>query len=384
MIRFVHTVGCWLLTLGLIACGGAAPGQVREALDVVEAVNAENTAGFARVTAPRPFVFPQDHGPHPEYQTEWWYYTGNVQDATGRHFGYQLTFFRRGLRPDAVQRDSAWATNSIYMAHLALSDVASGRFYHFERFSREGAGLAGATGVPFRVFLEDWSVDGSGPEGMTMHLRAAQEGVALDLTLASTKPPTLQGDRGLSQKGAEAGQATYYYSLTRMATTGSVSINGQTYTVQGLSWLDREFGTGFLDATAAGWDWFSVQLADGRDLMFAQIRYTDGRTSPFFGTLIAADGSTRLLNPATASLESLATWNSPHSGGVYPAAWRLHLPDEGLTLELTPLLADQELTGVVVYWEGAVRVMGTQAGQPVSGYGYVELTGYAEGYHGRY
>lgn len=363
----------------LTGCIDATQPQVQASISAVEAVNANDTKGFARATEPRPFVFPQDHGPHPEYQIEWWYYTGNLQSQEGHHFGYQFTIFRRGLTADPAQRTSAWGTQNIYMAHLALSDVANERFYAYDRFSRDGAGLAGATGDPFRVFLEDWIASGSGPEGMQMHLHAAEYDIALDLTLENTKPPVLQGNQGLSQKGAEVGNASHYYSLTRMATTGYIRVEGETYAVQGLSWMDREFSTSGLEAGLVGWDWFSLQLDDQRELMFYQLRQEDGSMSPFTaGVIVAPDGTTTSLAAGDVQLDVLDTWRSPRSGTAYPAQWRMTLPDEDLTLEITPYLADQELPVSVVYWEGAVRVTGTQQGQPLRGNGYVELTGYAD------
>ncbi len=366
-----------LLVWSLRACSQATPPQVQAALSAVEAVNTADSAGFARVTAPRPFVFPADHGPHPQYQTEWWYYTGNLRSTTGEYYGYQFTIFRRALTPTPPERTSAWGTQNIYMAHLAVSDVANQQFYAYERFSRDAAGLAGATGDPFRIFLEDWSVEGSGPEGMRMRLHAAEAEIALDLVLESLKPPVLQGDQGLSQKGTQAGNASYYYSLTRMQTTGTLSIAGEVHTVHGLSWMDHEFGTSALEGDAIGWDWFSIQLDDGRDLMYAEVR---GATGPqyAFGSLVAADGTARTLAADEVVLTVLDRWRSPRSQALYPARWRLTLPDEGLTLELIPRLADQELPLTIVYWEGSVHVSGTQNGQPVQGHGYVELTGYAE------
>jgi predicted secreted hydrolase len=372
-----------LLPLVLLLAGCSTP-SAGGGIGAVEAVNADNNAGFARVTEPRPFVFPDDHGPHRQYQTEWWYYTGNVAAEDGRRFGFQLTFFRRGLAPGMVERSSAWGTSDIYMAHLALSDAAGEQFYSFERLSRGGAGLAGASGSPFRVFLEDWSAEGSGPEGMQMRLRAATEPIALDLRLASSKPPALQGEQGYSQKGSEPGNASYYYSLTRMETSGQIRVGDERYEVRGLSWMDHEFGTSALEPGAVGWDWFSIQLADGRDLMYAQIRGETGAPLYTFGTLVDAAGDTRTLAPDAVELTVRETWTSPRSGATYPAAWTLRLPGEGLTLNLEPLLADQELATSVVYWEGAVRVRGSDDGTDVEGYGYVELTGYAEAREGRY
>ncbi len=364
------------LLVALLLAGCAAPQpEVRASIDAVAALSG-SAEGFERALAPRPLSFPRDHGPHPAFQTEWWYYTGNL-DAGGRHFGFQLTFFRSGLTPAPAERQSAWGADSIYMAHLALSDVEAGRFYAYERFSRGAAGLAGASGEPFRVFLEDWSVAGEGPEGMTMRLKAAEGDVAIDLTLASTKPVVLQGDRGLSQKGPEAGNASYYYSLTRMATTGAVTVAGERHPVAGLAWMDHEWGSGFLARDAAGWDWVSVQLDDGHDLMVAQVRREAGAPVSF-GVLVSPDGASTLLEPAAIGLAPLATWRSPRSGASYPSGWRLSSPDGGFELELQPYLKDQELPLSIIYWEGAVSAVGTLDGRNVRGDGYVELTGYGQ------
>ena len=369
-----------LAALLLAACAGlgSAPGdQPRAQLAAVEAVSGTSAEGFARALAPRDFVFPRDHGPHPEYATEWWYYTGNLDTDDGRHFGFQLTFFRSALAPAAPARASDWGTTQLYMAHFALTDVAGERFYAFDRLSRGAAGLAGATGEPYRVWLENWSATGSGPQGMQMHLRAAQGDVAIDLALTTDRPVVLQGDRGLSQKGSVPGYASYYYSLTRMATQGNVSVAGRRYPVHGLSWMDHEFSTNALEPGAVGWDWFAIQLDDGRDLIYAHVRNAGGRTLYASGTLVAADGTTRLL-AGDVAVEALGSWHSPRSGAQYPSGWRLRVPAAGLDLRLTPYLADQELPLAVVYWEGAVQVEGTADGQPVRGNAYVELTGYAE------
>jgi predicted secreted hydrolase len=364
----------------LAACAGlgeAQPAAPRAQLSAVQAAGGADMAGFAHATAPRPFVFPHDHGPHSEYATEWWYYTGNLDADDGRHFGFQLTFFRSALVPDAPPRASDWAATNIYMAHFAMTDVAGGGFHAFDRFSRGAAGLAGATGAPYRVWLEGWSARGSGPEGMAMRLSAAQEDVAIDLALTTDRSVVLHGDRGLSQKGATPGQASYYYSLTHMATEGAIRLGGRRYMVRGLTWMDHEFGTGALDQSTAGWDWFAVQLADGRDLMYARARHP-GSGDYAFGTLVTADGSTRRLDAADVVFEVLDTWRSPRDSAAYPSSWRLRVASAGLDLRVTPWLADQELPLAVVYWEGAVKVEGSADGKPIGGNGYVELTGYAE------
>jgi predicted secreted hydrolase len=366
-----------LCSLFLSACG-AQPFVPRAHLSAVEAAGGTNGAGFARATVPRPFVFPGDHGPHPEYATEWWYYTGNLDTEDGRHFGFQLTFFRSALAPIAPARESAWATTNIYMAHFAVTDVAAGQFHAFDRFSRDAAGLAGAAGEPYRVWLEDWSAEGAGPTGMTMRLRAAQDDLAIDLALTTERQPLLQGDHGLTQKGATPSNAYYYYSLTHMATAGTIEAGGQRYTVRGLSWMDHEFGTGAIGPDAVGWDWFSLQLDNGRDLTYARIRNADGGVGLTLVALSEPDGSKRDLSASEVVVEPLGTWRSPRSGAEYPAGWRLRVPSAALDLQITPWLPDQELLLAVVYWEGAVRIAGSIGGKTVGGNGYVELTGYAE------
>ncbi len=335
-----------------------------------------DTDGYARAVGPWPWEFPRDHGPHPAFQTEWWYYTGNLTTASGRRFGYQFTIFRRAVTPDQRDSQSEWHTNQIYMAHFTVSDVAGGTFYQEERFSRGAAGLAGAEVSPrFRVWIDDWSVYAPEYSASQMQIKAEGDGFAINLMLASVKAPALHGDNGLSQKGPETGNASYYYSLTRLETTGTVVIGNEEFPVSGTSWMDREFGTSALSAGAVGWDWFAVHLSDGRDLMVGQIRRQDGSVEPRFGgLLVLADGQTRYLSAGMFSITSLGTWQSKHSGAAYPAGWEIavDLGDSVLQLILEPLLADQELLGSVTYWEGAVRVSGD-----VEGYGYAELTGYA-------
>jgi predicted secreted hydrolase len=368
------------LTLAVLsACSPTQPTLPSARISAIEAVGGSGAAGFAKATAPREFVFPRDHGPHQEYATEWWYYTGNLDTADGRHFGFQLTFFRFGLAPEQPERASDWAASNIYMAHFALTDVAGNQFFAFDRFSRGAAGLAGAAGEPFRVWLEDWSAAGKGASALPMRLQAAQGGAAIDLVLDGGKPAVPQGDRGLSQKGAEIGNASYYYSFTRMPTRGTVRVGGQAFEVTGLSWMDREWSTSSLEADLAGWDWFALQLSDGRDVMYYQLRDKSGAASRFSsGTIVAADGSARRFGRDDIRLEVLGEWQSPRNGARYPSGWRLQIPVAGLDLHVTPYLQDQELPLATVYWEGANQVEGTSGGQPVGGSGYVELTGYAE------
>ncbi len=364
----------------LLACRAAdsVPHQPDARLSAVESLAGGDDEGYQKAIEPHEFSFPADHGPHPDFKTEWWYFTGHLEAAEGRRFGFQLTFFRQAIQPEMPERSSTWATRQLYLAHFALSDIDGGGFHAFERLSRGAAGLAGAGGRAFRVWLEDWSVESIGDETFPVRLRASDGEVSLELTLENEKPPVFHGEDGLSRKGAAPGNASYYYSLTRLASTGRLTLDGRDMPVSGSSWLDREWSTSVLADNQVGWDWFSMQLDDRRELMVFQLRLDDGGIDPIsHGSLVSADGSTRALELADYHIEVTDTWRSPH-GAVYPAGWRLTVPSEQLQLELEPLLADQELDVSFRYWEGAVGARGSAAGQPVAGHGYVELVGYAD------
>lgn len=364
--------------LFLFGCNDSRPvSPDRQRLTLGETLGRDEAAGYAKALTPRPFIFPADHGPHPEFKTEWWYYTGNLAAADGRRFGYQLTFFRIALTPSGGERPSAWGASQISMAHFAVTDAEEKHFYSTERFARNALGLAGAQAFPFRVWLEDWqasSADGVFP----MRLEAADDEVAIDLTLEAGKPVVLQGEQGLSRKSAEPGNASFYYSLTRMPTRGRLKLGDTEIVVSGNSWLDREWSTSALAPDQTGWDWFALQFDDGFELMYYQLRRQDGSADPASaGVWVVPDGSSSVLAREDLQLEPTGRWTSPR-GGSYPAGWRLRVEREQLDLRIEPLLADQELDATIRYWEGAVRISGERAGKPVSGYGYVELTGYAE------
>lgn len=355
-------------------------------LSVAGALRAADDRGYARALEPRPFSFPADHGPHPDFRTEWWYFTGNLATPEGRRFGFQLTFFRSALAPRMEPRGSAWATRQAWLAHFTVSDVSSGRFHSFERWSRGAVGLAGIETAPFRVWVEDWSAAADpGRQVFPLRLQAAQGDVALDLRLSQGKPPVLQGERGLSRKSSAPGNASFYYSLTRMPAEGTVRVGPETFAVEGAAWMDREWSTSSLGTGQVGWDWFALQLDDGTDLMLYQLRHAGGGSRASYpdpassGSIVPPDGASRTLSFGTFSLAALDHWQSPRSGARYPARWRVRVPSEDLDLTVTPLLADQELDVSFRYWEGAVAVEGTRRGAQVSGRGYVELTGYAEG-----
>jgi predicted secreted hydrolase len=344
-----------------------------------ELLSSDGDAGFEKAIEPRAFRFPEDHGPHPGFRNEWWYITGNLDGEDGRRFGFELTIFRFALTPSLPAAESNWRSNQVYIAHFAVTDAGRERFYTAERYSRGALGLAGASADPFRVWIDDWEIaalaEGQ-PERWRM--RAADPAFALEIALTATKAPALNGVDGLSQKSAEPGNASYYYSITRWHTEGSLRIGEDEFRVSGLSWLDREWSSSALAADQLGWDWFALQLSDGSELMFYNLRKLDGSQDEHSaGTWINADGTSLHLDRDEVKLIVTDTWKSPE-GGVYPSAWTLELPDQGLSLEIRPVMADQELFTTVRYWEGAVDVQGDRHGSPVAGRGYVELTGYAD------
>lgn len=374
--RFVVLALC--AALGCFDATLETPAPSASAVDVLAG---GDVAGYAQALEPRPFVFPRDHGPHPDYKTEWWYFTGHLADASGRRFGYQLTFFRQAIAPGMPDRASSWATRQVYVAHFAVTDVRRGELRAAERAARGAAGLAGAgESHPFQVWLEDWSVESIGEAAFPVRLRASapETGMALDLTLAATKPVVLHGEDGLSRKGAGPGNASYYYSLARLAASGRLRLADRDFDVAGTSWLDREWSTSVLAEDQVGWDWFSIQLDGERELMVFQLRLADGGVDPVsHGTLIAADGSTRPLHLDDFELAVTATWTT--DGRVtYPAGWLLSVPSDELELRLAPLVADQELELSFRYWEGAIEASGTRGGRPISGLGYAELVGYGD------
>ncbi len=334
--------------------------------------------GYAMATEPREFRFPEDHGPHPDFRNEWWYVTGNLDGQGGERFGYELTFFRFSLTPNSVVAvESSWRTNQVYVAHFAISDIHNDQFHVAQRYSRGSLGLAGAIAKPFRVWVDDWMIEeDSASEGW--QLRAKGDGFGVELQLVAEKEPVLNGDRGLSQKSDKQGNASFYYSIPRLRSDGTASLAGKTYTVSGASWLDREWSSSALSKDQVGWDWFALQLSDGSDLMFYQLRRNDGTIDAYSaGTWVQAGGDSTRLGHDDVSISVTDYWQSER-GGEYPAGWTISIPSLNIALDVTPAIADQELITNVRYWEGAVDVAGNSGGESISGRGYVELTGYAE------
>lgn len=339
---------------------------------------------FQPATAGYHYTFPRDHGSHPTYRTEWWYYTGHLQSKNGRSFGFELTFFRRGVPPDEVKTlPSKWSVKDLYLAHFAVTDITGKRFHFSEKFSREGLGKAGADESRLRVWIDDWRAEAATDPTGVHTLVAHDDTHTLSLTLQPAKPLVTHGTAGISRKGKDVGQASHYYSFTRLLTTGSLTIDGEQFEVSGTSWMDHEFGSGDLGADQVGWDWFSIQLEDNIELMLYRMRHKDGSSDlASSGTVVSPDGRARHLEVTDFQIESTETWTSTESKATYPSKWRLTFPSLNLVLDVVPLLADQELrtsrSTKVSYWEGAVAVTGAKQGKPIKGQGYVELTGYVE------
>ena len=324
------------------------------------------------------YEFPRDHAAHPEFRTEWWYYTGHLATVEGRNFGFQLTFFRHALKPPSTQSQSRWALHTLYFAHFAITDEKNDNYRFQEKVSRGALGVAGADPKVYRVWVEDWGVS---LQGNKHKLKAGNEDMGIDLDLAPLKPAVIHGENGVSQKAVGEGCASHYYSLTRMQTRGELYWQGRSYEVEGLAWMDHEFGSNQLQDYQVGWDWFSVQLDNQTELMLYIIRNKDGKPDPTSsGTFVYPDGRTEHLPLDTFVIEARGSWKSSKSGTNYPSGWLIRVPIKELELRLRPTVKDQELTTrkstLVNYWEGSVLIEGRLKGKDVHGQGYVELTGY--------
>ncbi len=324
------------------------------------------------------FQFPRDHFNHPDYQTEWWYYTGNLKSADGHRFGFELTFFRQGVsRKNSAPSD--WEIRDLYLAHLALSDLDGGHFYRTERLNRAGPGIAGASEQAAKVWNGNWQIQWADGE---QKLQAISTDFSLQLSMVSPKPPVIHGRNGISQKAAGTGHASHYISFTRLLTNGSVELNGRRYEVEGTSWMDHEFFTTPPAGNPIGWDWVSFQSDDNTELMLYRFRHKDGSVDPFSaGTFVDRDGRPTFLNAEDFSMEPEGgTYLSPATHAIYPIAWRISVPSLKLNLELKTPLPSQELVSDIgadlSYWEGAIQINGTSADKPIAGVGYLEMTGY--------
>ena len=339
---------------------------------------------WERVLPGAQLSFPGDHGAHPDYRIEWWYVTGQVESTAGRRFGFQFTIFRRGLQPGrGGPEESPLRARQVFAGHLAVTDIVNGRTLFAERLRRAGTPLARAGRADLDLVLEDWSMRRDDDGRPLLSAGDATQAIGLELELVPRKPLVLHGQDGYSSKGGEAGNASAYVSWTRLATRGRLEVGGKEIEVSGEAWFDHEYGTSVLEESVVGWDWFGLQLDDGRELMLFLLRGEDGTPgAASAGTLIDVDGTATSLAANDFRIEVDASWTSPRSGATYPARWTLSIPSVELQLQVVPFVADSELgttssTGVA-YWEGPVGIQGT-----VRGRGYAELTGYAGSMQGR-
>jgi len=342
---------------------------------------------FKRALPGRTFSFPQDHFSHPEFKTEWWYYSGHLYSQEKKSYGYQLTFFRTGLNRETKQK-SKWSIHDLYFAHLAITDESKKKFGYLEKISRGSLGEAGASSYKasektFRIWIEDWSIEGKGPAMQNHSLKAGDKNFGIELLLTPEKNPVIHGQNGISQKAEGEGYASHYYSISRLKTEGKIFLQNKDIPVQGISWMDHEFGSSQLREYQAGWDWFSIRLVNGMELMFYQIRWKDGKVDPYSsGTIILPDGTHQHLTKKEFQIEVLDQWKSPKSSAVYPSKWKIKVPGHQIELTLSPTVKDQELitkeSTRVTYWEGSVKVEAKYQGSSINGMGYAELTGYAE------
>ena len=328
------------------------------------------------------YQFPEDFYSHDDFRIEWWYYTGNLEEVgTSRPFGYQLTFFRVALDTMGDNPNpSKWKVGHIYFSHMTLTDVEGKKFHYFERINRKGIGIAGANSERLMVWNEDWSLEGTDNEHV---LEAVESGVGIKLQLAPEKKLVVHGQDGISKKGSEAGNASHYFSYTRMKTSGTVFVDGKNYKVFGTSWMDHEYSSNQLNNELSGWDWFSLKLDDQTELMLYLLRRKSGGIDSFSsGTFVSSDGISRHIKRDEFTVESSAQWRSKQSGITYPSGWKLSLPSLGIKLSLSPDLNNQELYNLrsisASYWEGSVSVEGTIRGKLIKGKGYVELVGYGK------
>lgn len=370
-----HLMMAWLCTL-VFACQDN-PHEITSPIVSLHKQLGGDAQGYKRACSARTFHFPEDHLAHPEFRNEWWYVTGNVTSDDAKRFGFHATFFRIATRPMELKvSDSNWETNQFYMAHFAVSREGDSHLHASERFARSAAGLAGTaleSGLS-RVWLEDWELIQTSPGDKPSWQLVLSDGAstAIDLTMSATKPHVLQGENGYSQKSKDPCNASYYYAYTRINTNGTVMLDGQSYTVQGTSWLDREWSSSALAENQVGWDWFALQFDNGREVMFYQLRETDGTASTYSRAVeIDVHGTNRSIS--VPQLQVKRWWHST-SGGRYPVEGQLTWQDTGKVVRFSPLIDNQELNLTVRYWEGAI-VLSDSRGARV-GQGYLELTGY--------
>lgn len=375
-----------LLILGIIFIfwygSGNLQNRVETPPNVIEYLEVNKLNEFTQAIDVREFSFPLDYGAHDQFLTEWWYYTGNLQTEEGRHFGYQLTFFRRAISDETnLNPLSNWSASQIYLAHFAITDTENQDHYVTDQISRNANGLAGTAVDPnFSIWLNHWEInqldDGS------FDMKASEDDFEIIFRLEKQKDEVLHGDQGLSQKSEEPGNASYYYSQTRLLTYGRLRIGQEWFSVNGYSWMDHEFGTSTLGDNQVGWDWFSMQFDNHTELMLFQIRNEEGSMSEFSsGTFVDTKGKISNLSIENFEIQVIDSWINPN-GFTYPSGWIVKVADLEIDLTITPVIENQEMNLFFQYWEGAVFIEGIVNGEDISGFGYVELTGYAQSMQG--
>jgi len=336
------------------------------------------SSSFDEVDGSVRLEFPRDHGAHPDYKTEWWYFVGHLTAENGRTYGFELTFFRVGTARGAASA-SAWRHHSVYLTHFALTDDTGQKFYHDERTSRGVFGEAGAREGSLEVWNGDWRAELRDDQ---LTLIASAEDFAVNLTLSPSKPLALHGENGFSRKGPEPGQASYYSSFTRLEGNGKIRTGGEEILIShAKAWMDHEYTSRDLASNIVGWDWFALQLDNGEELMIYQLRRKDGAVDPFSkGSYIRKNGTIETLKADDFSIRVLGDWTSPQTGVRYPSGWEISIPKMGYRSTLIPTVKEQELitqesTGVN-YWEGRCLVRENADDMTPTGSAYVELTGY--------
>jgi predicted secreted hydrolase len=347
-------------------------------LCLLAAAAAADDADWALALPGWKYEFPRDHHAHPDFKTEWWYFTGNLTGEDGRDYGYQLTFFRQGVQRGAGA-ETRFAVKDIKLAHFAVSEISRGRFRYGQKVSRGAFGEAGFAEGDRVAWIDDWELRVR--EGGGFLVQAREGGVELELELIPRKAPVFHGENGVSQKAEGAGRASHYYSFTRLEAEGHLTLDGRRIAVRGWSWFDQEWATNQLTEEQTGWDWFSLQFEDNTELMLFQIRLKDGGRDPFsHGTWIDAEGRATPVGVADFELSPGRVWRSGATGGDYPVEWTLRIPKLDLDLRLRAAFDDQELVlEPISYWEGSIRATGTREGAKVSARGYLEMTGYGGG-----
>jgi predicted secreted hydrolase len=325
------------------------------------------------------YQFPRDHHVHSDFKTEWWYFTGNLFDEGGKRFGYELTFFREGIRPPRERGEtlSRFIVDDLKFAHFTVTDVTGKRFSFLQKTSRGSFGEAGFASDDRIAWIESWNLrlDASG----RFEIAADSADASVRLQLIPENPPLVHGQEGISAKASGEGHASHYYSIARLTSRGELRVGNSTKAVRGESWFDHEWATNQLAPNQAGWNWLCVQFSDGSALMLYQMRLTNGGIDPVSsGTLIASDGSTTFVPGSAFDMVPGHFWKSTKSGANYPIGWRIRLPEQALDFTVTTPVEDQELAlPPLTYWEGAIDAAGECRGKAITGRGYLELTGYA-------